>query len=352
MDLARNIYITGIHKIARLDDWKNYIIPFLSGVIFISVLIYAIPFNLAVRITGLLLVSIIGTAAFGYLLNNIFDLEEDMSAGRSNFTENISGLAKTVYVLIFLTMALAPWLLLPVAPLTFGLFILQLVLLYAYSVPPLRLKQLVHAGVIIDALYNSVIMVFALVFTIREYAEISLKNGNLILIVLFIVLFVKGLRGILLHQLADRKNDRKAGVKTFVSCYGPLLTNNIVSKLLLPLEFSTLTILIVLLSGIIPGLTWLYLGFIIYIALKYRLWNFRWIPTMNYFFFFRFTLNDFFEQWIPLFILVLLSIKDISFLLMLIPFILLFPSVLCKLYVDIPEGIVSFIGDFRRIFQI
>lgn len=337
-----------IHRITRFNDWKNYLIPFFLGIIFISIYIFKIQFILALRVTILLLVSIIGTASYGYLLNNIFDLKEDKQAGKSNFTGKMTGINKSAFVLIFLTVALIPWLFLSFGFLNFCLFILQLILLAAYSIPPFRLKRFVHFGVITDSLYNSVIMVFVIVFTIREYAEISPKNGNLILIVLFIVLFLKGLRGILLHQLADRKNDQKAGTKTYVSCYGPLLSNNVVSKLLLPLEFATLIILIVLLSGIVPGLIWLYLGFIVYVALKYRLWNFRWIPTKNYLFFFRYTLNDFYEQWTPLYVLVLLTLTNISFLSILIPFILMFPAVFYKLYKDIPEGIGIFIGDLRR----
>jgi hypothetical protein len=157
--------------------------------------------------------------------------------------------------------------------------------------------------------------------------------------------------GILLHQIADRKNDRKASVKTFVTRYGPLTTNNIVSKLLLPLEFITLTILIVLLSNIIPGLVWLYLGFLCFKAMKYSLWNLRWIPAKNYLFYFRFTLNDFYEEWFPLFVLVLLAVRDLTFVFVLIPYVLLFPAFFKKLYKDIPETVVNFKDDFIRKFS-
>jgi 4-hydroxybenzoate polyprenyltransferase len=71
-------------KLIRLSDWKNYIIPFLSGAIFISVYLNEIPFIRALKFTGLLLASIIGIAAYGYLLNNLYDLEEDRRAGKIN----------------------------------------------------------------------------------------------------------------------------------------------------------------------------------------------------------------------------------------------------------------------------
>ena len=99
-----------INKIVRLADWKNYIIPFLLGIVFLSVYIYEIPFALSLKVTGLLLISIIGTAAYGYLLNNIFDLEEDKRAGKNNFTENLPELIKILFVVVSLVTALLPWL--------------------------------------------------------------------------------------------------------------------------------------------------------------------------------------------------------------------------------------------------
>jgi 1,4-dihydroxy-2-naphthoate octaprenyltransferase len=339
-------FITAI----RLKDWIYYLIPFLLGFVFVLLYISKIRFSRAIVLISLFLIVIVATASYGFLLNNIFDEKDDSRAGKENFSKHLSNTAKTFYIITFLVLSLLPWLFLPVALLNFGLFILQLLLLAVYSVPPYRLKRFVFTGVITDALYNSVIMVFVIVFTIQEYAGSVIDNERFILIVLFVLLFTKGLRGILLHQLSDRKNDRKANISTFVTLYGPIATNNIISKVLLPIESLALTLLIVLLYKNIPGLLWLYLGFLCYMALKYHLWNFRWIPAKYYLFYFRFTLNDFYEEWFPLFVLVLLCVRDITFVFVLIPYVFLFPAFFKKLYKDIPETVVNFKDDFIRKF--
>jgi 4-hydroxybenzoate polyprenyltransferase len=339
-----------VYKITRLKDWKNYLIPFLLGFVFIPIYIYKTTFEQAIILILLFLITIIATASYGFLLNDIFDLKDDIKAGKTNFSKELTIRARIAYITIFLVIALVPWLFLPVSFFNFGLFILQLLLLALYSMPPFRLKRFVITSVITDALYNCVIMVFVIIFTIHKFNGIAINNEKVVLVVLFIALFLKGLRGILLHQLADRKNDRKADIKTFVTRYSPVATNNIISEILLPLEFITVTVLIAFVSKHIPGLIWLYLGFVFYIAFKYRLWNFRWIPVKNYLFYFRFTLNDFYEGWIPLYALVLLTIRDILFILILVPYILLFPEFIRKLCKDVPETIVNFKSDYKRKF--
>ncbi len=340
--------IVSIHRITRLKNWKNYILPFLLGVIFASVYIYAIPFDTTWRIAGLLMLSITGTAAYGYLLNNIFDLEEDQRASKSNYTAGMSAWSKTMYAITFLLLALAPWLFLPVTFLNFGLFVLQLALLAAYSIPPSRLKRFVHIGVITDALYNSLIMVFVIVLTIKEHAEIPSKNEALILVVLIGVLFLKGLRGILLHQLADRKNDLKAGLNTFVLYYGPLATNNVIVKVMLPMELILNIILVFTLSEMIPGLLWYFIAFLVYKVLTLRCWNIWSLLKWDYRFMFLYTLNDWYEEWLPLYMLVLLSIWETNFVFVLIPYVLIFPTYFLKLYKDIPNTIKNFNDDIKK----
>jgi len=346
---------TSLVKITRLNEWKNYIIPFLLGIIFLSVYIYEIPFNLVLRFTGLFLVSIFGTAAYGYFLNNIFDLKEDRLAGKSNFTGNLSWIAKTSFVLIFIALALVPWLFLPTAFLNFGLFVLQLVLLTLYSLPTIRFKRLVYAGVIIDALYNSVIMVLVIVFTVYLAGERPIYNQGLILAILIMSIFLKGFRGILLHQLADRKNNRKSGLQTFVLRCGPLKSFNLINRIVLPIEILFNGLLTWLLSKYLPGIVWLYSAFLFYKALKFRFWNIRHLIRWE-FKFYRFvflqSMNDWYEEWLPMFALVLLAIKDLHFLFLLIPYVLLFPAFFIKLYKDIPETVLNFKNDFNNKFLV
>ena len=235
----------------------------------------------------------------------------------------------------------------------FRLFILQLILLTIYCVPPIRLKKFICAGIIADALYNSVIPVFVIVFIIREYAVIIPETGSLIITVLFFTLLLKGLRGILLHQLADRKNDGKAGVHTFALYHGALKTFNLTIRVILPLEMIFNVVLTSLLSKHLPGISWLFIIFFFYKALKLRFWNIRYLCRWE-FKFYRFiflqSMNDWYEEWLPLYTLIVLVVKDISFLFLLIPYILLFPAFFKKFLNEIPEAIVNFRNDLKNKF--
>lgn len=342
-----------VYKITRLKDWKNYLVPFLLGFVFILIYIYEIPFGQAIILISLFLITIIATASYGFLLNDIFDAKDDIKAGKNNFSKDLTIMVKTAYIIIFLVIVLLPWFFLPVSFLNFGLFILQLLLLAVYSMPPFRLKRFVITSVITDALYNSVIMVFVIIFTIHEFNRIVIDNEKVILALLFISLFLKGFRGILLHQLADRKNDREANFNTFVLQYGPLTTSNIINKILVPLELLSIIILVILVNKYIPGLSWLFLIFLIYKSLKLRFWNISDIIRWDYKFYrfmFQHVLNDLYEEWIPLYLLIFLTVREISFAFILIPYIIFFPAFFKKLFKDVPETIVNFKGDFQRKF--
>ena len=176
---------SNVLKITRLRDWGKYLIPFWLGFAFLSVYINEIPFKQAIILISLLTISIIAMASYGYILNDFFDIEDDRKAGKQNSSKHLSKTTKIVYVIIFLVLALLPWLFLPFAYLNFGLFILQLLLLAMYPIPPIRLKKYVLTGVITDALYNSVVIVFVIIFTLFDHAGKLISNKAIILALLF-----------------------------------------------------------------------------------------------------------------------------------------------------------------------
>ena len=88
----------------------------------------------------LLVVWMIGAAAFGHYVNDIFDLQDDLKAGKANKTEK-HGLALRIFISIGLAaLALLPWLILPANRYNIALVVLHLFIFLVYSSPPLRLS--------------------------------------------------------------------------------------------------------------------------------------------------------------------------------------------------------------------
>lgn len=340
-------------KIIRIRSWFSYLIPFYFGILFSTINVIKISFLESVTSIVCIFCILLFTASFGYILNETTDFKEDTLAGKRKKTEKLSLWMRITFLILLLILAFVPWTLLPVNTYNLGFFILQILLLLIYSVKPVRLKRFPVPAIITDALYNSVVMAFVIFSTFIQVASLNTKFEFFLTGLLFLVLFLKGLRGFLLHQIADRKNDRRAKLNTFVIRYGALCSSNLINKLLVPLEILLLVGLGMMLGKYIPGFIWLLATFLFYKALKLRFWNISDIIKWDYKYYrfiFQYTLNDFYEEWVPLYMLVLLSIRDVSYLYILIPFVLLFPSFFKKLYKDIPEAIVNFKSDFRNKF--
>jgi 4-hydroxybenzoate polyprenyltransferase len=157
------------------------------------------------------------------------------------------------------------------------------------------------------------------------------------LTVVFIWSFLKGTRNILLHQLSDRRNDRISGLRTFVIRYGPLGTVNLLNRIFIPLESFFLTVLVIGISFYISGFYLVFIGFLIFSMLKIRIWSISWMPRRQWRFLFWYSLNDFYEEWIPVSFLVWLSVRDPLFLILLAAHLLLFPRVFYKMAKELKE---------------
>jgi len=317
----------------RISRWWNYLVPFLLGIGFCAIYIYEIPFSLAIQILGLLFITITGTIAFGYFINDWTDIVTDKIAGKHNFASTNS-LSKNVLILIgVLIIALLPWSFLPVNIINFPLYLFQLFLLSAYSVFPLRLKRFPLPGVVLDALYNSVIPFGIILTTFIDFNLMQYSHLNVFLII-FVAswAFLKGLRGILLHQVQDRKNDRKTSVTTFANKFGPLKTVNLVSRYLLKTEVILLLALILILSIHTIRFLWLVIPlFLTHLFFRFRLWERLQARKRELKFSFLFVLNDFYEEWLPLVFLFYLINRDYTFLILLLLHILLFYAVILKM---------------------
>ncbi|MHC5933169.1 hypothetical protein [Nostoc sp.] len=161
--------------------------------------------------------------------------------------------------------------------------------------------------------------------------------------------FCAGIRGILLHQLWDRENDLKSGVKTLVTSLDVEKVRFWISYMIFPIEISLLILLVLVISRFAPILL---VFFILYLLLKtinikLVLANaFEPAPTRKA----NVALHDFYEVWLPLALITLLSIREPLFLILLLLHIILFyPSIkqrttdLVKLMVSGLKGLTNLV---------
>lgn len=296
-------------KILRADEWWGYKIPML-----LAVFIYfydtnsGAPFNLLLG-AGILMWWIFSVAAFGYLINNLFDIEQDKLAGKPNFTADLSSPLRIFLITLLAVAALGTWIFFYPSPSLFLLTLLHLCLFGIYSIPPVRLKERGYMGIVTDAIYAYVLPVlvslsFSEIFNCKR--EISL---NLLVITALIWSLTAGIRSILLHHFKDRKADKRSQTFNVVNAYGIKINIILINLFILPLEILCFYVVLFQhpLYPISRAIIFSFYLLLITFTMTRRgwVWNLkRRIISM------RFSPTHFYEGWFLLVNLTILSLHD------------------------------------------
>jgi hypothetical protein len=286
-------------RLLRVAGAWEHVAPPLLATAYLAALLARPTLGELLAVLAPLLASAAGIAAFGYLVNDLADLESDARAGRDNPLAGSSPAARAGLVAAALAAGLLPWLWLPGRPLALALLALEIVALAAYSLPPARLKARGGAGLAADALYGHALPVAIVAATLFGGAGAPPPpHGPWVVAALAATLAAKGTRNILLHQIDDRAADRRAGVATFVARRGPLAALAAVNRVLLPLELAGLLALLAALGGVAPEGLIALAAFAAVTACEFSAWKFFHLPRRQLRLKFVWTLNDFYELWL------------------------------------------------------
>ena len=321
-------------KIVRFNNWWSIIIPQILGWIYFCEITASHPFLMEdSRRVGLFFLGVIAIAAFGYLFNDYCDVDSDRISGKKNLLENFNRATRAGIVLIPLVIGITAWTCVHAGAITKTLYALQIIALVIYSAPPIRLKERSWLGIAADAFYGHINPAF---FTLGTFVcwDFTFGQSVLFITVLIIATTLKGIRNILLHQLDDRKKDRFAGIQTFVVKNGGLFSLYLVNNLLL-FEIISTVILSLVISFFFPPFFSCLLFFSIVTYLKFSGWKLADVPQRQLKFKFLYFLNDYYEGWVPVFFLILLSVKQPVFLFLLLLHLFLFPPFIIKLWKDL-----------------
>lgn len=321
----------------RAATWWLHIVPPILSVVYLLALGLDIPFRyLFSTDLALFTGAVIPFAAWGYFLNDLTDIKSDAAAGKENFAAKIPFWGRIPVLILLSGLSVLPWLFLPENPTVWIVLGAEALALVLYSVPPFRFKERGLAGLLCDMSYGHILPLLITVFVFLPPAILAKSQPwVLILTILLLWAFFKGLRNIVVHQIEDRKKDAMAGVKTFVHNYGPLPALHMIHTFVLPMEFLIFTVLLIILAVQGLPLILFFAGFLLLTFFKFSLWKLPSLPRKQRWFKFLYFLNDFYEDWMPVALLLMLSFRESEFFILLGLHILLFPVILLNLGRDL-----------------
>lgn len=210
-------------------------------------------------------------AAFGFLLNEWTDRSEDLQAGRQNRTASLHPVL--VYSLLIILVFASFGALVPLnpVPVVFLLWLLQVLFLLAYHLPPLRLKNHWFFSVVLDAAYSGTVyaaLIWCLIAgSFTPTPVLWLMTGWF---------FLRGLRNILYHLLQSEEENALIGRETAVTRCGDQRVRWVIVQCILPFEVLLFSSWIFFLP-IEPLYCWLVLGsfpmLIVGSLLIRKIWN-------------------------------------------------------------------------------
>lgn len=329
----------------RTENWWAYKTTSILGVIYFYCNYLFIPTSQLVAVIFMFIISFIGFAGLGHVINDSYDVEVDRKAKKSNQLDGKSGLFKMQLCFFLLLLAWLPWMYLRMPWYIVVCLIGLLVLLFTYSHPYTRLKEHAVLGPIWDALYGHVLPVLITCFTFQQYLQEVPYNEWFFYSSLIVWQFLKGLRNIFSHQLDDYENDICSGTCTLVTIKGPVKIYQKTMTLILPLEVMSLAVFLLSIGPNFKSI-WIFSLFFIFVyrfghgIFKSMQWDRDNHRNNTY----LYLLNDFYEMYLPYYFLLSFCFRQPEYILFLLVHMLMFPDLLKRMKKYILLSIFEFVN--------
>ena len=321
-------------RLIRADNWVYSKIPPLLAVGYGAVLVNGIEFPLAFQTLSLLFVCICSVAAYGHIINDIFDIQQDLAAGKKNSMARLSPIKRFGAVFLSIVPGIVVLFLVDFGTAATVLLVLNYLLPTIYSAPPIRLKERGFLGIMADALGSHTVpalFVAVAVMNVRPEAPEAGVLGYAVAVSAALWALFAGLRGIIVHQIADHRNDRRMNVDTFVGSRRRKSLRRMVLRFFLTAEIIGLVSFLAIMLPFSPILGSFVLVYLIGELAKIRFgWKLPlfypehpskepYLPLLN---------NEFYEVWLPLALVSQLVVGELSYGVMLILHLVLFRTII------------------------
>jgi cytochrome P450/4-hydroxybenzoate polyprenyltransferase len=243
-----------LRALTRWTEWYDQKLPmFLAAICYAAIIRDRGADTNAWQIASLLVLFCL-YAAFGHLVNDYADRDADRRAGKAKVIATLSEATAIAVVLVPLAGTVA------VALASFGwdtvlLTVAALALSAVYSLPPLRLKTRGISGLVASTVAQRTAPL-AIAFQALDAWGI----GPALMLALGTCI---GLRFIVIHQLHDRENDQRAGIRTFATEHSPSGLASFASRVIFPAEIASACLMAVAISYSAPFFA---LPFVLYLA--------------------------------------------------------------------------------------
>lgn len=186
--------------------------------------------------------------SFGHFVNDCFDIDCDLRAGKKNLAASLSYQSRILISAALLVAGWLPWLYLPANRINISLLAVHCLLLALYAIPPFRLKERGILAWFTDAAYAFILPALITLFTFSKLFNTQWPvQAEFLTALLILWTLLYGLRSIIEHQIQDCDNDSIANINTWVTKNGPDNARKI-TLFLLPVEIALFTILLLVMS--------------------------------------------------------------------------------------------------------
>lgn len=208
----------------RIDHWWGSFISFIMSLVYLYIMIFDIQFNgRSFLLIIFSLLTTIGFVSFGYLINEIFDIKDDIKAGKPNRLFGTSKKTIAFYLIGSLILVFLPWLYLPSSYKTWWLIGGELVLFLLYSMPFPKLKKIPVLSTLVDTAYAYIFPPVLAFITYASWANHTMELYSFAYLLIW--LFIVGFRNIFIHQIDDISYDKASGIRTLPMIIGITFSN-------------------------------------------------------------------------------------------------------------------------------
>lgn len=334
-----NFIQTFTRKLRLSNPW-NYKVPLLLSFPYFFLVTGNVSTLLATLSFFAAIVTSVGFAGFGYLTNDLSDRKSDLLVGKSNSAHQLGAQRSYGLLILFLLMAILPWMYLPVDEVSSILLAIELVLFVIYAFPPFRLKERGIPGIIADAAYAHIVPAVLASWTFYLVGGKVYPDFSFFLVLLVLWQGVSGVRNIFYHQIKDYENDLRSETVTYVGTIGRERAVSHVIRFLIPLELTLFVVFIAFLNMDIAFLWWVIL--LVWILAVYQfLEKKNDLTEAKYKHFTNLFLDQIYNEWLPVLILLAAISQPFDVRYILLVHLLLFRNPLKRFY--------KFVGKSRLI---
>jgi 4-hydroxybenzoate polyprenyltransferase len=303
-------------RVVRAQDWWFYKIPPLLAAGYATALVFPSAPGHAMAALAAAIFAICMVATFGYVVNDLFDLEQDARSGRRNTMVRMRRGARAALCVIPVALAFGALRFVAASPAVFALLSVNLLLPALYSIPPIRLKERGLLGVLADAGAAHAVPTALMVVALTPHEQVSTSRWWAFLAATCGWALCSGLRGIIVHQVRDQVADAAAGIETFGGRLGPVRARAQTFAVIVPLEGVALLAFLWCVVPFAPVVGLVTLAYGAFEIVKMRAgWHLPlfepaaagepYIPLLN---------NEFYELWLPLGLALQLGLGRLVFL--------------------------------------